>query len=166
MINFLRTAWKIEMEPENTPLEKGKNHLPKHRFQVLHSLKLTYRLKIHGWKTPFLLGAFRPIFRGENVGFREGILIFWDVLIWEAQHSTQPTPGSKSYPTHACAAHMPKPGSCFLFPFWERPRRLEMPAKKWNIRLMLQKSGDHQLRLVISSHYLPSWSINSYEIHI
>ena len=22
MINFLRTAWKINMEPENTPLEK------------------------------------------------------------------------------------------------------------------------------------------------
>ena len=28
------TPWKINMEPENTPLEK-ENHLPNHNFQVL-----------------------------------------------------------------------------------------------------------------------------------
>ena len=31
---FPDTPWKINMEPENTPLEK-ENHLPNHHFQVL-----------------------------------------------------------------------------------------------------------------------------------
>ena len=43
---------------------------------ILHSLKLTasLHLKMDGWNTfSFPFGAFRPIFRGENVRFRECI---------------------------------------------------------------------------------------------
>ena len=38
---------------------------------VIHSLKLTYPLKIDGWKTSFLLGW--PISRALAVSFREGM---------------------------------------------------------------------------------------------
>ena len=42
------------------------------RGSAVPSLQLSRRLKMDGWKTTFLFGAW-PIFRGENVNFRRGI---------------------------------------------------------------------------------------------
>ena len=54
---------------------KGLVHVAHLTFQVLNlpSLKLTFsHLKMDGWNTfSFPIGAFRPIFRCENVSFRE-----------------------------------------------------------------------------------------------
>ena len=88
------TPWKINMEPDNKPLEE-ENHLPNHHFQVLcnRNASNSYQWGIPTFGKENHQNLQNCLSRGY-INSQEGIIVsFWDIPIFQGQFQAVPNPG-------------------------------------------------------------------------